>query len=434
VTHIRPLLALATLAVVAGASPAQARLELGASAAEADVTIGCMFPMTGRSSIYGKDSVGGIRVALERIAAEGGRGRAPRLRVLVDDSGSKASNAVRLAEDYIRRDRVRFLCGVVSSGVGQSVSRLAAQRDVIFVGTDHASSRLTIEGFHDHYFRVSNDTYASMAAGALYLADLQRRSPWNRLAFLGSDYDYGHVTLRDLRDALARQGVKYDAVGEFWPKLYEPDYSAYIRAIQQARPEVLVVALWGADFIAFLKQAAAADLLQHVRLANFDTGGNYDVMVALGDRPPPGLILSARHHNNWPDTPLNRSFVAAFHRLEGRYPTYAAEGAYSGIVAIAEAVRRAGPGADTSLFVKALEGLELALPEDPPGFTSRIDPETHQISQYQAVGEVVPDAAFPPARVMLGNWIAYEPEMLKPPSAEVRARRARMKAATHVVQ
>jgi len=427
-------LAAVTLAFAAAASPAGARVELGATAEEAEVTVGCMFPMSGRSAIYGKDSVGGIRVALERIAAETGPGRPPRLRVIVEDYGSKVSNAVRLAEDYIRRDRVRFLCGVVSSGVGQAVSRLAARRDVIFVGTDHASSRLTIEGFHDHYFRVSNDTYASMAAGALYLADLQGRSPWKRLAFLGSDYDYGHVALRDLRDALARQGVKYEAVGEFWPKLYEPDYSGYIRAIQQSRPDVLVVALWGADFIAFLKQAAATDLLTHVRLANFDTGGNYDVMVALGDRPPPGLILSARHHNNWPDTPQNRGFVQAFHRLEGRYPTYAAEGAYAGVVAIAEAVRRAGPAAQTSLLVKALEGLELSLPEDPPGFTSRIDPETHQISQHQAVGEVVPDAGFPPARVMLGNWIAYEPERLKPPPEEVRARRAKVKAATHVVQ
>ena len=430
----RVLLTVMVASAGVAAGPAQARIELGAPAGEADVTVGCMFPMTGRSAIYGKDSVGGIRVALERIAADDGRGRAPRIRVLVDDSRSKASNAVRLAEDYVRRDGARFLCGVVSSGVGQAVSRFAAQRDVIFVGTDHASSRLTIEGFHEHYFRVSNDTYASMAAGALYLADLQKRTPWKRLAFLGSDYDYGHIALRDLSDALARQGVRYENVGEFWPKLYEPDYSAYIRAVQRARPDVLVVALWGADFISFLRQAAATDLLQHVRLANFDTGGNYDVMVALGDHPPPGLILSARHHDNWPDTPLNRAFVQAFRRIEGRFPTYAAEGAYTGIVAIAEAVRRAGPSASTARLVKALEGLELVLPEDPPGFASRIDPDTHQIAQYQAVGEVVPDDAFPPARVMLGKWIAYPPEKLKPPPEEIRSRRQKSNEATYVVQ
>ena len=425
--------AVAVVAALAWAVPAQARVELGAPAGEADVTVGCMFPMSGRSAIYGKDSVGGIRVALEKLAAEGD-GKGPRLRIIVDDYRSKVSNAIQLAEDFVRRDGARFLCGVVSSGVGQAVSRFAAPRDVIFVGTDHASSRLTVEGFHRHYFRVSNDTYASMSAGARYLGDLKDRFPWKRLAFIGSDYDYGHVVLRDLRDALQRHGVKYEMVGEFWPKLYEPDYSSYLQALQRVRPDVIVVALWGGDFLAFLKQASATDLLQHARLANFDTGGNYDVMVALGDNPPPGLILSARHHNNWPDTPQNRAFVESFHRLEGRYPTYAAEGAYAGILAIAAAVRRAGPRASLDQLVSAMEGLELPLPEDPPGFTSTIDPGTHQIRQCQAVGEVVPDGRFPPARVMLGNWVIYGADELTPTRAEVVERRTRTEQAQHVVQ
>jgi branched-chain amino acid transport system substrate-binding protein len=419
---------LAASALALCPAPAPARTVLGASAAEAEVTVGCMFPMTGRSAIYGKDSVGGIRVALERLGAQGPR--APRLRVIVDDSRSKAAYAVRLAEDYARRDGARFVCGVVSSGVGQAVSRLAAERDFIFIGTDHASSRLTIEGVHPHYFRVTNDTWASMAAGARWLADLQRRSPWRRLAFIGPDYDYGHVSLLDLRMSLDRLGVSYEVVGEFWPKLYEPDYSAYIRAIQQARPDVLVAALWGGDFIAFLKQAATTGgFFPRIRLANFDTGGNYDVMVALGDDPPPGLVLSARHHNNWPDTPLNRWFVESFHGLEGRYPTYAAQGAYAGVMAIAGAVRQAGGARDTAALVRALEGMRLELPKDPPGFTSYIDPGTHQVVQVQAVGEVVPDGRFPPAKVMLGRWVPYPAEDLKAPAEVIAARRQKARTA-----
>lgn len=424
----------AVAVLVAWAVPAMARTELGAPAGEADVTVGCMYPMTGRSGIYGRDSVGGIRVALERLAAEGGKRAAPRIRVIVEDYASKVSYAVRIAEDFVRRDHARFLCGVVSSGVGQAVSRFAAEHDVIFVGTDHASSRLTIEQLHRRYFRVSNDTYASMSAGARYLADLQRRTRWKRLAFIGADYDYGHVSLEDLRSSLDALGVRYEMVGEFWPKLYEPDYSPYIRALQAARPDVVVAALWGGDFIAFLQQAAATDFFERIRLANFDTGGNYDVMVALGEKPPPGLILSARHHNNWPDTPLNRWFVSTFHALEGRYPTYAAEGAYSGIMAIASAVRKAGGVGSTDRLVQALEGLVLELPEDPPGYQSRIDPESHQIAQAQAIGEVVPDGTFPPAKVMLGRWVVYPADLLQPPPAEVRRRRAAADQRAHPVE
>jgi branched-chain amino acid transport system substrate-binding protein len=57
--------------------------------------------------------------------------------------------------------------------------------------------------------------------------------------------------------------------------------------------------------------------------------------------------------------------------------------------------------------VDGLEGMPLELPEDPPGFTSYVDRQTHQIVQVQAIGEVVPDARFPPAKVMLGRWVAY---------------------------
>jgi len=429
-----PWLIAVALAAAIQAAPALARIELGASAAEADVTVGCMFPMTGRSAIYGRDSVGGIRVALERLAQRAVAGRRVRLRILVDDDRSKAAHAVQLAEDYIRRDGARFICGVVSSGVAQAVSRFAATRDVIFVGTDHASSRLTIEDLHHRYFRVSNDTYASMAAGARYLADLRKRNPWKRLAFVGADYDHGHVSLQDLRSSLDQLGVRYDLVATLWPKLYEPDYAEVIRAVQSAKPDIVVTALWGGDFIAFLKQVAATDLLESARLANFDTGGNYDVMVALGGSPPPGLILSARHHNNWPDTALNRWFVQTFHRLEGRYPTYAAEGAYSGIMAIAEAVQRAGSRGTTEQLVRALEGLRLELPEDPPGFTSYVDAVTHQIAQVQAIGEVVPNTDFPPAKVMLGNWVSYPAEVLKPPPEVIRTRREKASRRAYLVE
>lgn len=414
------------------AAAASARIELGAPAGQADVTVGCMFPMTGRSGIYGRDSVGGIRVALEHLARN--ESGAPRIRVIVEDSASKVSYALRIAEGFVRRDGARFLCGVVSSGVAHAVSRFAARHDVIFVGTDHASSRLTIEELHPLYFRVSNDTFASMAAGSRYLADLQGRTGWSRLAFIGADYDYGHVSLEDLRTNLDALGVRYTLVGDFWPKLYEPDYSQYVRALQAVKPDVVVAALWGGDFIAFLKQAATTDFFEHTRLANFDTGGNYDTLVALGSTPPTGLILSARHHVNWPDTPLNRWFVSTFHGLEGRYPTYAAEGAYSGIIAIAGAVRRAGGARSTERLVRALEGLTLELPEDPPGLASRIDPVTHQVAQAQAIGEVVPDDRYPPAKVMLGRWVVYPPEVLQPGADVIRRRRDAVARQPHIVE
>lgn len=408
---------------------AHARVEIGADAKTADATVGCMFPLAGRAAIYGKDSIAAIKLALAEVQRESGGKWFPKLRVIVEDDRSKAAYGTRLASQFIARDKAQFLCGVVSSGVAQAVSRLAKSRKVIFVGTDHASSRTTIEGFHKYYFRLSNDTYSSMAAGARYLAEQQRAHGWKRIAFLGPDYDYGHVSWTDLQSSLEAQGVQYEVVAQLWPKLYEPDYSAYLTALLRAKPDVIVTALWGGDFLAFLAQARSVNLLGRIPMANFDAGGNYDVLVALGDRVPKHLALSARHHNNWPDTPRNRQFVTAFHAAEGRYPTYAAEGAYAGILAIARAVAKTGAPIDVDKVVRALGGLCLDLPEDPEGFTSCIDKDTHQIAQAQAIGEVVVNSDFPPARVMLGNWRVYRADEVKPTPEIVRERRA--KAAAH---
>jgi branched-chain amino acid transport system substrate-binding protein len=422
-TAARCKLALA-VAVLAWPLASQARIEFGAPPDSADATVGCMFPLAGRAAIYGRDSIAGMKLALADLAAQLPPGTAPKLRILVEDDRSKASVATRIAENFITRDKVRFLCGVVSSGVAQAISRVSRERQVIMIGTDHASSRLTIEDFHRHYFRVSNDTYTSMAAGARYLADLQKKSGWKRLAFIGPDYDYGHIAWRDLEQALGSLGVRYQVTGHLWPRLYEPDYTAYVAELMAARPDVVVAALWGGDFIAFLKQALSSGLLGKTRLANFDTGGNFDVLVSLGEQVPPGLILSARHHNNWPETARNRKFVDDFHRLEGRFPTYAAEGAYAGVMAIGRAMALAGRRAGNEQLIRALEGLQLALPEDPDGFVSHIDPQTHQIIQAQAIGEVVPNTGFAPAKVMLGRWVVYRAEDLRPPAALIRSRRA----------
>ncbi|WP_088705976.1 ABC transporter substrate-binding protein [Noviherbaspirillum denitrificans] len=421
------------LTAFAFALPAHAttRVELGVPADKADAVVGCMYPLTGRAASYGRDSIGGIHLALADLEAELGP-KAPKLRVLVEDDRSKASFAQRIARDFVKRDGVRFLCGIVSSGVAQAVTRVAKEERVLLIGTDHASSRLTMEDFHPYYFRLTNDTYASMAAGARYLADLQKKNKWKRLVFLGSDYDYGHVSWQDLKSNLDRLGVRYEVAGEYWSKLYEADYSAYITELEATKAEVAVVGLWGGDFVTFLKQAMSNGLHTKMRIANFDTGGNYEVLTSLGQHAPAGLILSARHHNNWPDTPRNRKFVADFHALEGHYPNYTAEGAYSGIVAIGRALAQAGRKASVDQLVRTLEGLHLALPEDPDGFTSTIDPVLHQVMQAQAIGEVVPDDRFAPAQVMLGNWTVYRAEDLLPPPALIQQRRNSRRISTAV--
>ncbi len=262
-----------------------------------------------------------------------------------------------------------------------------------------------------------------MAAGALYLKDLKAEKGWKTIAFIGPDYAYGHSQWDELKYNLDRYGVEYEVVGEYWPKIYTPDYTSYITSIMRDNPDILVSGFWGGDTVAFIKQANPYGLFKKMTYFHPDAGGNYELMSAMGAELPDGLILSARHHNNWPKTELNKTFVEKFHNITGRYPSYAAEGAYAGIYAIAYAVEKVGNPDDTEALVKAMEGMKMKLPEDPPDFTSYMNPETHQIVQVQAIGVTMPNDNYPPAKKMLGNWKVYEAEKIIPPSDYIKEKR-----------
>lgn len=397
---------------------AYAAVELGATRQEADATVGCLFPMSGRGGLYGRDSAVGVELALEHLE-QAGLKNTPRLRVLFADSKSKASRAVRQVRDFVHNEQARFICGVVNSAIALQVTQVAQDLEVFFIGTDHASSSLTGESLNEFYFRTNNDSAQSMRAGARYIREHlypDKKGEPLRIAFIGPDYDYGYQTWKDLRSSLAREGVRYKVIKTLWPKLYEPDYTTFIRSLMSQQVDLVVNSLWGGDMVAFVQQAVRTDFFQHSRFANFDTGANYEVLSALGSELPQGLILSARHHVNWPDTKLNKWFVYRFHALTGRYPSYAAEGAYSGILAIAEALRQTGSDASNSEIRKALLGLKLHLPEDPEGFDSYMNPQDHQLQQVIAIGETLRDLRYPPAQMMLGKWQVYTPQALDTPS------------------
>jgi len=382
------------------------------------ITIGCLYPLTGRAARYGHDSIVGAEMAADEVNRRGGV-LGKELRLLFADDRSDPTYAVRVAQRYVREDQVDFLLGVVSSAVALAVTQVSRYFRVVFVGTDHASARLTLEAFQPYYFRVTNNTMQSMRAGAVYLS----RRPWRRFFYIGPDYEYGHRQWLDFREYLARVLPEGEIVGAVWPKLYEPDYRPFLRAVLEARPEVLVHGFWGGDTIAFVEQALEVGLFERVQVVSFDAGGNYEVFEALQDRVPEGMILSARHHNNFPPTEANRRFVEGFWARARRYPSYTAHGAYVGVHFVARAVEQAG-SLDPEDVVRAGEGLRIPTPRDRDGFCSWVRPVDHQIVQEMYIGRTRRSNAFPPARYLLGDWDVIPAEALLPTEEEVLRVRA----------
>lgn len=372
------------------------------------VKVGCLYPLTGSGGLYGRDSSVAIKLALEDLTADPVAGY-PKLEVIIEDTRSKSLRSSQIAKKFIE-EGVDFLCGVVSSSIARAVTAVALEHETFFVGTDHASPTLVSSALHPFYFRVNNGTRLSMLAGAQYIREnyAHIETPM-KIAFIGPDYEYGYQAWDDLKTFLKTESVSFTAKGEYWPKLFETDYTPYVRQLIKDDVDIVVSGHWGLDLVTFVKQAKQLGLFEQTQFMNFDAGGNYEILAELGNDMPIGLVLSARHHVNWPLTARNKEFVERFHQEAGRYPSYAAQGAYTGIRAIAEVIRAADDPSDKNAVRRAFENLRLQMPEDPDNFQSHMDPASHQMLQVQAIGKTVFDNSFPPATVQLGEWSIYYP-------------------------
>ncbi|NVK18476.1 MAG: ABC transporter substrate-binding protein [Methylocystaceae bacterium] len=390
---------------------AHARMELGATAEDSDINVGCLYPLSGYGVGFGKDSIIGIMLALEDIQEI--YPNPPKIRVIVDDTKLKTSRSIRLVREFAKHDKVQYICGIVSSGIAIEVTKIIDDLGVFFIGTDNASSRLTGAELKPNYFRMTNNTAQTMNAAAQYIKEsfssILKKRPL-KIAFIGPDYDYGYQNWRDFREAMERQGVSYVTVATLWPNLFEVDFSVYIRTLINSNADLIVNEQWGDDFLTFLRQVKDTNLLEKSRLSNFGSGGDYDILKELGDDVPVGLILSARHHVNWPQTKTNQEFIKRFYDQAGHFPSYVAQGAYSGILAIAYATMNTEPPRTPDKIRKALSHIRLKLPEDPDGFSSYMNPADHQIQQVISIGETVVDKSYPPATRLIGNWKNYFPE------------------------
>jgi branched-chain amino acid transport system substrate-binding protein len=397
--------------------------DVPALAQEKSIKIGCLFPMTGRAGRHGVDGEAQVKMTAEEINNKGGV-RGEKIELLFTDSKADPAYSVRVAKRYIEDDKVDFLLGTVSSAVALAVSEVAKENKKIFMCTGAASTTITVDKGHPYVFNACSITAWSSRAGALWA---QSEPKWKRFWYIGPDYEYGHTLWADFWPFLKKLHPEVELVGESWPKLFEPDYTAYITAILKAKPDVLVAGFWGGDMVSFIKQAGPYKLFNQIKFLAPDVGGNYEVLEAIGEDMPKGLILGAHHHLNWPDTKLNREHVERFYKRVGHYPVNITPQCEAGVRILANAVEIVGNTKDAQGLIKAMEGMKINTPLDPPGYISWVRPLTHNLVYPYALGLTERNEKYPPAKYMLGNFRVFYPDKIDLTDAEVLQARAKAK-------
>jgi branched-chain amino acid transport system substrate-binding protein len=128
-----------------------------------------------------------------------------------------------------------------------------------------------------------------------------------------------------------------------------------------AAPEGLYSTEWGGELITFIKQAKEAGLFDKIKYVMFPVGAAMDVLEGTGKDMPDGVWISGRYFFLYPDTKMNKEFVARFHQRWNHYPAYVSETGYSCVYALKAAVEKAG-SKETKAVIQALEGMEMEFP------------------------------------------------------------------------
>jgi branched-chain amino acid transport system substrate-binding protein len=347
-------------------------------AQEKPIKLGVMFVSSGPMGGYGKHGFQAVQLAVDEINATGGiLGR--KVTALTADSKMQPPLGIEIAKKYILEEKVDFLIGPTSSGVAAALSPLLTENKMILVLTQSAADSLTGAQFNPYMFSTLSNAMMHSRAGAYFVAD----KPYKRWMCIGPNYNYGWDSWASFKSKLKELRPDVEFVGEFWPKLTEPDYTEFIKKIADAKPDAVWSPLWGMDAVNFIKQALPMKLFDKIKFA-FPDGAALETLAPLGKEMPEGIYVAARYFFLTPDSDANRKFVKTYYDRFKEWPDYMAEETYAGVYFIKAAVERAGT-TDTEKVIKAVEKEPLAW-ETPEGWKI-IRAQDHSVVEDVVWGE-----------------------------------------------
>jgi branched-chain amino acid transport system substrate-binding protein len=362
------------------------------AAAEEPIEIGFPIPLSGPTAVYGEPVLRGAEMAVAEINAKGGvLGR--KLEILSRDSKANADEAVRLARELIIKDNVDFLVGTLTSAEAPAVSTVAKENKIVFIAPTSKSTILTDPShIHPYIFRVSSNTDVEGLAGATLMA---RWKDVKTVATIAPDYAYGRDSIAAFIVSLKKLRSDIQIVDQQWPKLGEPDFTAFITAEMGKKPDAVYCSLFAGDFVTFTKEATPRGYFKAInnRLIDAAEVGTTDEAQALGGDYPYGIISDSYDPviftGNEP--PEHKKFIEDLKAFtKEKYASGWSIVGYQSIYALADGIKKAGDTKSDDV-AKALLGMTFDTPVGKRTFSAK----SHETFAPEYWGIMVKEAAYP---------------------------------------
>ncbi|HEX2090025.1 MAG TPA: substrate-binding protein [Actinomycetota bacterium] len=329
--------------------------------------LGALIPLTGIETHVGESMRVSTQIAVEEVNANGGvLGR--QIQLIVEDEASDPAIAVQKARKLIREDGVSFIVGTLISAVRNAVVEVTGPENVPLFNPTYYEG-----GLCDTYF---------FSTGALPNQQIDPFVPWmiqnvgKSFYLIGSDYVWPRGSYYHLKEGVKQAGGSI--LGEEYVPFGKTDFSAEIRRILEANPDVLYPLIAGVDGITFWKQLAGFPF----KGARVSHSVSEAIIQGLDAETARGII-SAAPYFMVVDNPANQAFVRKYQqRSKAPYVDTFGEGLYDAVHLFALGAERAG-SLETERLVQGLKGVAF----DSPQGRITIDPATQHTSHAFHVAE-----------------------------------------------
>jgi len=347
-----------------------------AAVAQNTVKVGVIAEFSGPFAAYGQQIEAGMKAYMKQ---HGDTVAGKKIELITRDTGGPAPDvAKRFAQELITRDKVQFLAGFGMTPNAMAVAPVVTEAKVPMIISNAATSAITTRS--PYIARVSMtipQVSAPMAAWAL-------KNGIKQVYTVVADYGPGIDAETQFTKSFKAGGG--EVVGSLRTPLQNPDFSAAIQRVKDAKPAAVFVFLpAGEQGIAFVKGFNERGLAKEgIKLIATGDITDDHVLDAMGE-PTLGMITSFHYsaaHDSAENAEFLKNYAAANDPKVGRANFMAAAG-YDTMAAIYEAVRKGGD-TDADKAMAALKGYKWVSPRGPV----MIDPETRDIVQTVYIRKV----------------------------------------------
>ncbi|MHB8508507.1 MAG: ABC transporter substrate-binding protein [Candidatus Dormibacteria bacterium] len=333
-------------------------------ASPGDFVLGLIVPRQGAGAARATEDLHGVQVAVDQANRLGGiRGR--HIRLVTQDASTR--EATQPAVDRLKESGATVVMGTYSSQLSIPAAHATAAAGLVYWEAGAVADQLTGEGLRG-VFRVgaagSSLGHGSAVFATEQLAPRLHRAVADLRVTVVEEHDpYGDSVAGAMASEAARRGAQvaptifYDA--------YRPDWARVFAAVIASRPDILVLASYVPDGVAFRREMLARKLKVGALIGTTmaECGPEFGAMLgedAIGvfasDRPtagfnPAALTPGARNAYN--------SFVADYRSRFKATPAEEAIAAYSAAWALLHHILPAASSLDPAGIETAADGIDL---------------------------------------------------------------------------